>query len=57
MVDKVVEATKLAKEMNPDLLIDGELQADAAIVPSVSSIKAPDSVLGKEMPMCWYPLK
>lgn len=45
MVDKVVEATKLAKEMNPDLLIDGELQADAAIVPFVSNTKAPGSVL------------
>jgi phosphate acetyltransferase len=45
MVDKVVEATKLAKEINPKLLIDGELQADAAIVPSVSSSKAPGSVL------------
>lgn len=45
LIDKVVEATKLAKEMNPDLLIDGELQADAAIVPGVSNTKAPGSVL------------
>lgn len=43
MVDKVVEATKIAKEMNPDLIIDGELQADAAIVESVGKSKAPDS--------------
>lgn len=43
MVDKVVEATKLAKEMAPDLTIDGELQADAAIVPSVGTSKAPGS--------------
>ena len=35
MVDKVVEATKIAKEMAPDMNIDGELQTDAAIVPSV----------------------
>jgi phosphate acetyltransferase len=47
-VDKVVEATKLAKEMDPTLKIDGELQADAAIVPSVASLKAPESdIAGK----------
>ncbi len=43
MVDKVVEATKLAKEMAPDLKIDGELQADAAIIPSIGKSKAPNS--------------
>lgn len=43
MVDKVVEATKLAKEMAPGITIDGELQADAAIVPSVGASKAPGS--------------
>ena len=42
-VDKVVEATRLAKEMEPGLLIDGELQADAAILPSVAESKAPGS--------------
>lgn len=42
-VDKVVEATKIAKELYPDLEIDGELQLDAAIVPSVGESKAPDS--------------
>ncbi|RUA25087.1 MAG: phosphate acetyltransferase [Bacteroidetes bacterium] len=42
-VDKVIEATKLAKEMAPDLAIDGELQADAAIVESVGRKKAPNS--------------
>lgn len=47
-IDKVVEATKIAKEMNPNLVIDGELQADAAIVPSVGFSKAPgSSVAGK----------
>lgn len=45
MVDKVVEATRLAKEMAPDLAIDGELQADAAIVPAVGSSKAPGSTI------------
>ncbi len=42
-VDKVIEATKLAKEMAPDLLIDGEMQADAAIVESIGRKKAPNS--------------
>lgn len=42
-VDKVVEATRIAKELYPDLEIDGELQLDAAIVPSVGESKAPDS--------------
>ncbi len=42
-VDKVIEATKLAKEKRPDLHIDGELQFDAAIVDSVGRRKAPDS--------------
>ena len=47
-VDKVVEATRIAKEENPDLKLDGELQLDAAIVPSVGSSKAPGSdVAGK----------
>ncbi len=47
-VTKVVEATKLCKEQNPDLKVDGELQLDAAIVPSVGASKAPGSpVAGK----------
>ncbi len=48
VVDKVVEATRLAKQMAPTLLIDGELQADAALVPSVGQSKAPGSeIAGK----------
>ncbi|GAY27200.1 MULTISPECIES: phosphate acetyltransferase [unclassified Prevotella] len=43
VVDKVVEATKIAKEMDPGLKVDGELQADAALVPSVGEKKAPGS--------------
>ena len=42
-VDKVREATELAQQMDPSLKIDGELQSDAAIVPSVGELKAPDS--------------
>ena len=48
VVDKVVEAFGIAKEMDPNLLIDGELQADAALVPSVGASKAPGSpIAGK----------
>ncbi len=43
VVDKVVEATRIAKDMAPDLKIDGELQADAALVESVGKKKAPGS--------------
>ena len=48
LVDKVVEATRLAKELDPNLQLDGELQSDAALVPSVGNQKAPGSpVAGK----------
>lgn len=48
VVDKVVEAFNIAKEMDPNLLIDGELQADAALVPSVGQSKSPGSpIAGK----------
>lgn len=42
-IDKVTAAVKIAKEENPDLMLDGELQLDAAIVPSVGASKAPGS--------------
>lgn len=48
MVDKVVRATKIAKEMAPDMEIDGELQADAAIIEAIGKSKAPgSSIAGK----------
>ena len=48
LIDKVTEATKIAKELAPELAIDGELQADAALIPSVAEKKAPGScVAGK----------
>lgn len=43
LVDKVTEATRIAKELRPDLLIDGELQLDASIVEKVAAQKAPNS--------------
>lgn len=42
-VDKMVEATRIAKEEHPELKLDGEFQLDAAIVPSVGASKAPGS--------------
>ena len=48
LVDKVTKATELAKELAPELMIDGELQADAALIASVGELKAPNSkVAGK----------
>jgi phosphate acetyltransferase len=48
MVDMVVNATRIAKEMAPDLQIDGELQADAALVEAIGKSKAPGSnIAGK----------
>ncbi len=44
-VDKVIKATELAHQLAPELILDGELQADAAIVPSVAASKAPNSPL------------
>lgn len=48
IIDKVIEATKIVKEVKPDLLIDGELQGDAALVPWIGERKSPGSpVAGK----------
>lgn len=54
-VDKVVEATKLAKEIDPQLSIDGELQADAALVPSVGLSKAPGSKIAGHANVLVFP--
>lgn len=45
LVDKMQEATRLAKEKRPDIKLDGELQVDAAIVPAVAKSKAPGSTI------------
>ena len=45
LTDKVIEATKLLKEKEPDLICDGEIQLDAAIIPEVAERKAPESPL------------
>lgn len=55
MVDKVVNATKMAKEMMPDLLIDGELQADAAIIEAIGKKKAPDSPIAGKANVLVFP--
>lgn len=54
-VDKVIEATKLAQELDPTLDIDGELQADAALVPSVGASKAPGSKIAGHANVLVFP--
>ena len=54
-VDKVREATRIARERRPDLHIDGEMQFDAAIVPSVGKRKAPDSVVAGHANVLVFP--
>ncbi len=54
-VDKVIEATRIAHELAPDLALDGELQADAAIVPGVCQSKAPNSTLSGRANVLIFP--
>ncbi len=55
LTEKVVEATKLLKEKAPDLVCDGELQLDAAIVPEVAASKAPGSSIKGEANTLIFP--
>jgi phosphate acetyltransferase len=55
MCYKVIEATRLAKEMDPSLLIDGELQADAAIVEAIGMSKAPGSPIAGKANVLVFP--
>ena len=55
LTEKVVEATKLLKEKAPDLICDGELQLDAAIVPEIAKSKAPNGTLNGEANTLIFP--
>ncbi len=55
LIDKVVEATKTVKARSPELIIDGELQADAALLPSVAQSKAPGSAVGGQANVLIFP--
>lgn len=55
LVDKVIEATKIVQEKKPELLIDGELQADAALIPSIGERKAPNSKIAGKANVLIFP--
>jgi phosphate acetyltransferase len=55
LIDKVVEAAKIAKERRPDIILDGELQVDAAIIPWVAEKKARGSPVGGKANVLIFP--
>jgi phosphate acetyltransferase len=55
MVDKVINATRIAKEMAPELLIDGELQVDAALIEAIGKSKAPGSAIAGKANVLIFP--
>ena len=55
LTEKVISATKLVKEKEPDLIVDGELQLDAAIIPEVAKMKAPESKVKGEANVLIFP--
>jgi phosphate acetyltransferase len=55
MVDKVAKATKLVHEKDKDVIMDGEIQLDAAIIPSVAEVKCPNSPLEGEANILIFP--
>jgi phosphate acetyltransferase len=55
LVDKVISATKIAREMDPSLKIDGELQADAAIIEAIGKSKAPGSEIAGKANVLVFP--
>lgn len=55
LVDKVVEATKIAKEKAPELMIDGELQLDAALIKKIGEMKAPGSLVAGKANVLIFP--